>query len=356
MKSEREFIDLFNRSIWNLFESALKIAVKNPSQSYFFLKTLKAQKKASRKRALWEKKGIQVPPFMIASITNRCNLHCSGCYAKARDKTTEREMSKEELTSLMREAGELGISIVILGGGEPFARGELMEITGKFPEIIFPVFTNGLLIDDGLIAGLKKQKNVVPVISMEGYEQHTDGRRGKGVHNAVQKIIQKLNRADIFYGVSLTVTATNFDTITDPHFIKNLIVMSCKIFFYVEYIPVKEGTDSLVINQEQREELLGRVDSFRTGFPGLFITFPGDEEEFGGCLSAGRGFVHVSPEGDIEPCPFAPYSDSNLKNLSLKDALRSDLLKKIRTSNKLGETKGGCALFTEREWVRSLIH
>ena len=356
MKGEREFIDLFNRSIWNLFENALKMAYTNPTQSYFFLKTLRAQKKASRKRALWEKRGVQVPPFMIASITNRCNLHCSGCYARARENSSKREMSKEELTTLMTEASELGISIVSIGGGEPFARRELLEITQRFPKIIFPVFTNGLLIDDGLIAGLKKQRNVVPVISMEGYEQQTDGRRGKGVHNAVHKIIQQMNRADIFYGVSLTVTKTNFDIITKTQFIKEQVDKGCKLFFYIEYIPVKDGTEYLVINKEQRGELMDRVDSLRTSFPGLFITFPGDEEEFGGCLSAGRGFVHVSPEGDIEPCPFAPYSDSNLKNLSLKDALKSDLLKRIRESNKLEETKGGCALFAEREWVRSLIH
>jgi len=356
MAGEREFIDLFNRSIWNLFESALKIAYANPAQSYFFLKTLKAQKKASKKRARWEKRGIHVPPFMIASITNRCNLHCSGCYAKAREKPSESELSEVELNGLISEANELGISIVILGGGEPFAREEILDITRRFPNIIFPVFTNGLLINDRLMAGLKKQKNVVPVISMEGYEHHTDGRRGQGVHDAVHKIIQKMNRVDIFHGVSLTVTTENFDTITDTHFIKNLVDLGCKIFFYIEYIPVKEGTDTLVIDQEQREELLERIDSFRAGFPGLFITFPGDEEEFGGCLSAGRGFVHVSPEGDIEPCPFAPYSDSNLKDLSLKDALKSDLLKRIRESNKLGETEGACALFAEREWLRSLIH
>jgi MoaA/NifB/PqqE/SkfB family radical SAM enzyme len=356
MKDQREFINLFNRSIWNLFENALKTAYANPAQSYFFLKTLRAQKKASQKRTLWEKKGVHVPPFMIASITNRCNLHCSGCYANARDKTSDSEMSKVELTGLISEANELGISIVILGGGEPFPRREIMEITSGFPDIIFPLFTNGLLMDDGLIAGLKKQKNVVPVISMEGHENQTDERRGKGVHDAVQKVILKMKKAGIFYGVSLTVTTNNFDTITNPQYIKEQVELGCKLFFYIEYIPIKKGTEKMVINQKQREELQSRVDSFRAGYPGLFITFPGDEEEFGGCLSAGRGFVHVSPEGDLEPCPFAPYSDSNLKELSLKDALKSDFLKRIRESNKLGETRGGCALFAEREWVRSLIH
>ena len=95
---------------------------------------------------------------------------------------------------------------------------------------------------------------------------------------------------------------------------------------------------------------------FRAKFPALFIAVPGDEEEIGGCLSAGRGFIHISAEGDVEPCPFAPYSDANLRDLSLKDALQSEFLRNIRQNHaQLSETEGGCALWIEREWVRSLL-
>jgi MoaA/NifB/PqqE/SkfB family radical SAM enzyme len=82
---------------------------------------------------------------------------------------------------------------------------------------------------------------------------------------------------------------------------------------------------------------------------------PGDEKDFGGCLSAGRGFVHVSAEGNLEPCPFAPYSDINLKNTSLKDGLQSKFLQTIRDSeDQLGESGGSCALWAKREWKISL--
>lgn len=75
-----------------------------------------------------------------------------------------------------------------------------------------------------------------------------------------------------------------------------------------------------------------------------------------GCLSAGRGFVHINATGDIEPCPFAPYSDINLRDSSLKDALQSEFLKTIRQNHReLSETEGGCALWVKREWVRSLL-
>ena len=65
------------------------------------------------------------------------------------------------------------------------------------------------------------------------------------------------------------------------------------------------------------------MQAFRNKYRALFVNVPGDEKDFGGCLSAGRGFVHVSAEGDLEPCPFAPYSDVNLRDKPLKEALQS---------------------------------
>jgi MoaA/NifB/PqqE/SkfB family radical SAM enzyme len=102
--------------------------------------------------------------------------------------------------------------------------------------------------------------------------------------------------------------------------------------------------------------LIDTAARLRRKFNALFVAFPGDEDEFGGCLAAGRGFIHVSPSGSLEPCPFAPYSDRNILDMSLKRALRSPLLEKIRQNHdKLQETAGGCALWTEREWVSSLL-
>ncbi len=99
-----------------------------------------------------------------------------------------------------------------------------------------------------------------------------------------------------------------------------------------------------------------RRDSFRSKYQALFIAIPGDEGEIGGCLSAGRGFVHISADGNVEPCPFAPYSDTNLRDSSLKDALQSEFLKAIRQNlYQLHETAGDCALWVKRIWVRSLL-
>jgi MoaA/NifB/PqqE/SkfB family radical SAM enzyme len=128
------------------------------------------------------------------------------------------------------------------------------------------------------------------------------------------------------------------------------------VFFFVEYIPVKDGSEELVITASQREVLELMVAELQRRLNRVFISFPGDEKYYGGCLAAGRGFVHMSPDGGLEPCPFAPYSDTDLRISSLKQGLSSDFLKRIRQSEEhLDETEGGCALWNKREWVQSLL-
>ena len=354
---DTDFRKILNESLKIFFKDALRITLKNPLQAYSFFRTIKWQKKAAQTRASWAQQGIHIPPIVIFSITNRCNLTCEGCFDQALHQPSQAEMSEEKLGSIIAEAKELGISFMVIGGGEPLIRREILDITRGSPEVIFLVFTNGLLIDEGLLAKLKSQKNVVPIISLEGYEEETDKRRGKGVYERLQKIISAIKRKGIFWGISLTMTRSNFTTVTDEQFVRSLTKLGCKLFFFVEYTPIKEGTEDWLLTDEQRASILSLRDSFRSKFPALFIAIPGDEEEIGGCLSAGRGFVHISAQGDVEPCPFAPYSDTNLRDSSLKDALQSEFLKAVRQNREqLSETEGGCALWVKRQWVRSLLH
>lgn len=68
-----------------------------------------------------------------------------------------------------------------------------------------------------------------------------------------------------------------------------------------------EGSEHLVLSNQQKAELMGRVEALCQSLPGLFIAFPGDEDQYDGCLAAGRGFLHINPSGKVEPCPFAPF-------------------------------------------------
>jgi MoaA/NifB/PqqE/SkfB family radical SAM enzyme len=358
-KINKENISLdknLNREIKMLFKDALKSVFKQPALAKFFLQTYRWQKKAGSLRLDWEKKGVHVPPFMIFSITERCNLSCKGCYAKAFHRPQEGEISPEELKDIIGQAHELGTSIILIAGGEPLVRKEIAAITAGYPDIIFPVFTNGLLIDEGFISILEKQKNLIPILSIEGNLAETNSRRGDGVFEYVKKIISKTQGRNIFWGLSLTLEKDNFDLITGDGFVREMTSLGCKIFFYVNYVPVKPGTEDMCLTDVQQKKITAIVNDYKHKFPALFIAFPGSEEEMGGCLASGRGFVHISSRGDLEPCPFAPYSDTNLKGQSLKDALGSEFLRKIRENHEnLKETKGGCALWENRQWVASLL-
>lgn len=347
---------IVNESLSVFFKDALRISLKDPGQALYFLQTIKNQRRAARTRAKLDKEGIRVPPIMVFSITDRCNLHCKGCFHKALRGISGQEMSEEKIKSILAEARILGISFVVLLGGEPLVRREIIRITADFPEIIFLVITNGTLLNDNLLAELKGQRNFVPVISLEGWEEDTDSRRGQGVYERLQQIIEKVKKSNLFWSVSVTVTRSNFATVTDNAFITFLYKLGCKMFFFVEYTPVDEGTEDWVISDVQRTELLKIRDSLRSAYNALFVALPGDEDEIGGCLSAGRGFIHINAQGSVEPCPFVPYSDTSLMNMSLQDALKSDFLKAIRDKHRnFTETQGGCSLWIEREWVRSLI-
>lgn len=357
MRKNTFSISLLNKSLRIFFFDALRIALKKPAQAYTFFQTIKWLHKAAGKRSGWQKKGIKIPPIIIFSITNKCNLQCTGCYAQALHGETEsEEISSDRMRTIIKEARDLGVSFFVLAGGEPFMRQEILDITKDFPEIIFLVFTNGLLIDEGMLQSLKRQKNVIPLISLEGYEKETDKRRGEGVYSSLQKLMSKMRQENIFFGTSLTLTRPDLERLTSAPFIKTLLEAGCKFFLFLEYTPIQEGTENLVLTSEQRTRLMNLIASYRKQWPALFIAVPGDEAAVGGCLAAGRGFVHINAEGDLEPCPFAPFSDTNLKNSSLKDALQSELLEKIRQHPEiLTVTEGGCALWKRREWVKTLL-
>jgi MoaA/NifB/PqqE/SkfB family radical SAM enzyme len=355
-KSGAEFRAGLNDALKIFFKDAVKTAIRNPLQALHFFRTTKWQMKAARIRSRWEKQGVPVPPILIFSVTNRCNLECKGCYQREFHPLAEKELSANELKDVTRQAHELGIYFFVIAGGEPLMRPEILEITREYRDIIFLVFTNGMLIDDAMIKQFKKQKNVVPLISLEGDADDTNERRGEGTYENVLKIMKQLRKNGTFFGTSIALTRPNFSTVTAPGFIRNLAEVGCKFFLFLDYTPTQEGTEDWVLLEEQRMQVMNLIKSFRKQFSALFIGVPWDEMDVGGCLSAGRGFVHVNAEGDVEPCPFAPISDKNLKNVSLKEALQSDFLKRLREIPELSKyTGGGCALWKNRDRVRALF-
>jgi MoaA/NifB/PqqE/SkfB family radical SAM enzyme len=356
-ENNRQYRDTFDTTISETLIQAVRIIAAEPALVIPGTVILHHQRKAAQVRRQHEQEGLLVPPVMITSITSRCNLACTGCYMHGRSEKPKEEMSQEVLASVVNQAAELGVSIMVIAGGEPLVRQEeIFTLAKAHFRVLFPLFTNGLLIDETMAGRIAQCRNIVPVISFEGFREDTDMRRGSGVYDQLLETCARLKNRNIFFGCSVTTTRKNFEQVTGEAFIRQMIESGARVFTFVEYVPMAPGTGNLVLTYEQKVTLQAVLTDYNRKFPALFIGFPGDEATYGGCLAAGRGFVHVSPSGNLEPCPAAPFSDANLTVMQLKDALQSRLFNRLREKPEyLTETEGGCAIRANRAWVAELV-
>lgn len=355
-------LDYMNNSIDNLIKNAIKSAVKNPRESAFLAKYLISHKKAVNSRIKYEKENTHIPPFLIASITSSCNLFCRGCYARANkscgEKLHKKEMPKDKWREIFNQAGSAGIEFILLAGGEPLMRKDVIEEASKVKEIIFPVFTNGTMVDEDYIKIFDKNRNLIPVLSIEGNKAETDLRRGEGIYDRLMGTMLKLKEKGVFFGASVTVTKENLNLVTNFSFVNMLYKSGCSLVFYIEYVPVSRDTEHLAIDEKERRVLEENQIRLRSQLQDMiFLSFPGDEKYLGGCLAAGRGFFHINSNGQVEPCPFSPYSDTDLNQVTLIEALKSPLFKNLRDTGILSEEHtGGCLLFQKEKEVKSLLN
>ena len=349
-----EGIEIFMKDV-------LKATMKNPRESAFMLKFAAATATASKKRKAAEAAGEHIPSFLIASITSKCNLHCAGCYSRCNQATVDAEpvsqLTGEEWLKIFDEADVLGISFILLAGGEPMLRRDIIEAAGKLQNILFPIFTNGTFMDERYFELFERCRNLIPVMSIEGDQTITDARRGEGIYNRLICNMEELQRRGLIFGASVTVTTQNIREITSDEFIKTLSDRGCKAIIFVEFVPVTDDSRELAPGETEREYLGSEISRLRREHPEMvYVSFPGDEKSSGGCVAAGRGFFHINSHGGAEPCPFSPYSDINVRDSSLRDALHSPLFTALRDGNILmDDHEGGCVLYEKRELVESLL-
>ncbi|MBQ1489897.1 MAG: radical SAM protein [Eubacterium sp.] len=156
---------------------------------------------------------------------------------------------------------------------------------------------------------------------------------------------------------SVTVTTQNLREVSSDAFLKKLSDRGCKAVVFVEFVPVTEESRDLAPDEAEREYLKAEIERLRRDHPEMvYISFPGDEKSSGGCVAAGRGFFHINSHGGAEPCPFSPYTDINVRDTSLREAMRSRLFRELRDGGYLLENHpGGCTLFEKRDQVERIM-
>ena len=361
MNEKFELQEYLTKGVERIVGEAVRATLKNPRESAFMLKFAAASRSASKRRRKAEDNGEHIPPFLIASITSKCNLHCAGCYSRCNHATVDSEPVKQltdaEWLRIFDEADEMGISFILLAGGEPMLRRDIIEAAGQKQNILFPIFTNGTFIDERYLELFDKCRNLIPVMSIEGNREQTDSRRGEGIYHKLISNMDEFRKRGLVFGASVTVTTHNYKEVTSDAFINSLSEKGCKAVIFVEYVPVTDESRKLAPGDIQREYLMNKIQHLREKRPEMvYISFPGDEKSSGGCVAAGRGFFHINSHGGAEPCPFSPYSDINVKDTSLREALHSPLFTALRSSDiLLDDHDGGCVLYEKKAQVESLL-
>ncbi len=361
MKEAFDLQEYLSEGVERTVKEAARATFSNPREALFMGKFALSSARATKIRKASEKAGLHVPSYLIASITSSCNLHCEGCYSRANHATVDcspvRQLTAEEWLRIFSEAEDLGISFILLAGGEPMLRRDVIESAGTRQNILFPIFTNGTFIDGKYYELFDRCRNLVPVVSIEGGREETDARRGTGIYDRVIANMEEFQSRGLIYGASVTVTKENMEKVFSDGFIDTLASRGCKAVFFIEFVPVSEEGKALAPDDADREYMRENLSRLRGGREDvMFVSFPGDEKSSGGCLAAGRGFFHINSHGGAEPCPFSAYSDINVRDTSLKAALGSGLFTALREGRLLEEDHaGGCVLYERREQVEEIM-
>lgn len=272
-----------------------------------------------------EKYNCNVPWAILMDPTSACNLHCTGCWAA--EYGNHMNLTYEELDEIVKQGTALGTYVYLYTGGEPLVRKkDLIRLCEAHPDCVFSSFTNGTLIDEEFADEMLRVKNFIPAISIEGFEEATDSRRGDGTYRKIIRAMEVLKRKKLPFGISCCYTSANAEVIGSEEYFNYMIELGAKFAWFFTYMPVGKGAvTELMATAEQREMMYHKIREYRQTKPLFTIDFWNDGEYVGGCIAGGRSYCHINANGDIEPCAFMHYSDSNIREKTLLEAYQSGL-------------------------------
>lgn len=303
-----------------------------------------------------KKYNCNIPWAILLDPTTACNLSCTGCWAAEYGR--QFNLSLEDIDSIVHQGKELGTYMYIYTGGEPTVRKkDIFKICEMHPDCEFLAFTNGTMIDEEFCREMLRVKNFVPAISLEGFEKANDGRRGDGVYHKVRHAMELMKEHKLPFGISVCYTSQNFEDVSSEEFYDMMIESGALFVWYFHYMPVGHGAvTELLPTPEQREEMYYRIRQFRKTKPIFGMDFQNDGEYVGGCIAGGRRYLHINAKGDVEPCVFIHYSNVNIHDVSLLDALRSPIFQAYHDNQPFNENHlRPCPMLENPERLRELV-
>lgn len=279
-------------------------------------------------RANREKYKCNIPFLMLFDPTSACNLRCKGCWSA--EYGHKSNLSLDEMRSILKQGTELGTHLYMLTGGEPLIKkDEVLTLCRENPDCAFLAYTNATLIDRKLCEELKEVGNLALALSIEGTEESNDARRGEGAYKTTIEAMELLKEYGLLYGISVCYTSQNIPSVTSDEFLDLMVKNGARFGLYFNYMPVgKDAVVDLIPTPEQRAfmyDWLRKVRNGKTGKPMFIMDFQNDGEYVGGCIAGGRNYIHINSEGDMEPCVFIHFSDSNIRTHTILEGLKNPL-------------------------------
>ncbi|SJZ47393.1 radical SAM protein [Garciella nitratireducens] len=311
---------------------------------------MKRQKKAR------EKYQCNIPWAILMDPTSACNLHCTGCWAS--DYGDKLSMSYETLDGIIEQGKELGIYMYLYSGGEPLVRKkDIIRLCEKHYDCVFLGFTNATLIDEEFAEEMLRVKNFVPAISVEGFEEETDFRRGKGTYRSIVNAMELLKDKKLPFGISCCYTSKNTHVIGSEEYFDDVIQKGAKFAWFFTYMPVGvDAVPELMVSPEQRAYMYRQIRKFRKTKPIFTLDFWNDGEYVQGCIAGGRRYLHINANGDIEPCAFIHYSDSNIYQYSLLEAFQRPLFMQYKKNQPFNQNHlRPCPLLDNPERLAQMV-
>lgn len=313
--------------------------------------------KAVRKNR--EKYKCNIPWIILLDPTSACNMHCKGCWSA--EYGHKLNLSYDELNSIVNQGVELGTHLYMFTGGEPLIRkNDILRLCREHKDCTFLAYTNATLVDQQFCDDMKDVGNLSLALSIEGNQDSNDFRRGDGAYAGTMDAMKLLKKNKCLYGISVCYTSKNIDTVTSDEFIDLMIENGVKFGLYFNYMPVgMNAAEELIPTPEQREHMyfwLKKMRNGKTGKPMFVMDFQNDAEYVGGCIAGGRNYFHVNSAGDIEPCVFIHFSDSNIRTHTILEALRSPLFMSYYHNQPFNDNHlRPCPMLENPDYLRKMI-
>lgn len=300
-----------------------------------------------------------VPWAILMDPTSACNLKCTGCWAAEYGHNLN--LTFDEMDSIISQGKELGTHFYIFAGGEPLVRkDDIIKLCEKHNDCAFHAFTNGTLIDEKLCKDMQRVGNFSLAISIEGFEESNDMRRGSGTFSKVMKAMDLMKEYGLLYGTSICYTSKNYKDVTSDEFYDMLIDKGARFSWYFHYMPIgNDASVELLPNKDQREYVYRRIRetrAFKGGKPIFLMDFQNDGRFTGGCIAGGKNYLHINANGDVEPCVFVHYSNVNIRDVSLLEALKQPLFMAYRENMPFNSNHFmPCPMLENPEFIEKMV-